>query len=133
MADERFAGLSKTVFIFKATQKQILEMAAVATANSRPMGLGFLHFNSTDVFSAGDFEILRTGKQLGLDLDYINGRMVKLHIWEDEEALGSDQWFMHDGQMDYQSWITKVSVSQLIGGCGGTIVREIAPSVEKGG
>jgi len=86
---------------FKATEQQVKEMAVNAVKASAPMGMGFLHYNSTHEFEPEMFEI----SKFGLELDYVHGRMVKLTI----KSLGNGEWQpmgrSGDPTPDYQSWV----------------------------
>lgn len=85
----------------KATDVQMKQMAANAINASRPVGMGFLHFNEKDNAKPEDIEISNDE----LFLDYIGGRMVKFNAWKVEGT--EDQWEVRDGlHLDYQSWIS---------------------------
>jgi len=85
---------------FKATEQQILQMAANAVNASKPMGMGFLHYQPNNQFKPEDFII----KKNGLYLDYVQGRMVKLFIHKIED----NEWeVIGEPRCDYQSWCSK--------------------------
>ena len=82
---------------FEATKEQILQMAVNAVNASAPMGLGMLHFvpkNYTVEDVKNCLEIR------GLHIDYFEGRMVKLHIFHEDDG----SWRGSDPRADYQSW-----------------------------
>ena len=85
---------------FKATEKQVQKMAALASNASIPIGMGFLQHNPNKEFGAHDFEI-----RGGIFLDYVMGRMVKLRI----SKVKPDYWEIPDQEPtpDYQSWCGK--------------------------
>lgn len=96
---------------FKATTEQIKKVAALAVNASRGAGMGMLHFRPKTYtpeeidlqFTQFDFEKRVKGNRgQDVDLDYYEGRMVKLHI----RALGEDAWEVTDSppRPDYQSW-----------------------------
>jgi hypothetical protein len=81
---------------FTATEEQILQAAADATNASVPMGLGWT--NATNrTFQPSDFQI----HDNSLHLDYVEGRMVKLHV----QKLSDTKWKSRfDCDSEYQSW-----------------------------
>jgi len=95
----------KMKMIFKATEEQVKQIAANAVNASKPMGMGFLHYTNR-VFTNKDFNI----DKFGLNLDYVQGRMVKLNI----KHKGDNQWQIIHGEptYDYQSWINKYPTNQ---------------------
>lgn len=71
---------------------------------SRPQGLGFMHYTpepmtleeAQQVVDAGGTSFGHT--KVGVSLDYVNGRAVKLHIREDVEGYFLEDdgtWFDH--------------------------------------
>lgn len=92
--------------IFKATENQIKQIAANAVMASKPVGLGFLHFDDEEKFSPENFLFDPRG---GMHLDYVGGRMVKLNIWREENG----DWRMRDEiSSEYESWIRKYPTVQ---------------------
>lgn len=86
---------------FTATDEQVREVLANAVNASIPMGLGHLHYDGSYKFSPDDF--LETNY---LSLDYVQGRMVKLHI--QDKGDGVYRIFDSAGpRADYQSWVTR--------------------------
>jgi len=84
----------------RATDEQVQKMCALAAQASRPVGMGFLHFDSDTVFKPEDFRVLPEDR--GVYLDYVQGRMVKLSlrrvaagVWEAAAQISPD----------YESWI----------------------------
>lgn len=83
---------------FNATEAQARQVAANAVNASKPMGMGFLHFDSGSVFTELDIPVAGDGS---IYLDYVQGRMVKLSI-----AKREDGYEIRDSiSADYQSWI----------------------------
>lgn len=84
---------------FKATKKQVQQIAVNAIEASQPMGLGHLHFKDKEDFKPDMVPV----NEEGLTLDYVGGRMVKLwfkregNVWETTGVARSD----------YQSWVSK--------------------------
>jgi len=86
---------------FRATEDQVKKMAALAVNASIPMGLGKFHATSKE-FEPSDFEIDDSGS---LDIDYFQGRMVKLLLAKDKENIWSTCGITP--RSDYQSWVGK--------------------------
>lgn len=88
---------------FKATNEQILQMAANAFNASIPMGLGFFSYDpQTDAVPDDFMGYLRVSVDSGygyISLDYVQGRMVKLYASRKENV-----WQMREPRLDYQSW-----------------------------
>lgn len=84
----------------RATDEQLKKMAALAVNASRPMGMGFLHFQNRE-YKPEEFDVSK-----GLSLDYHQGRMVKLYV---NRAVNSDIIKLPDNAPDieYQSWASK--------------------------
>jgi len=98
---------------FKATEEQIKMMAVLACKASKPMGLGHLqhkvHYEFlTKQFTVGEVDDISPG----MHLDYVQGRMVKLHI----NRIDEDTWEVRDSQPrpDYQSWCTVFPTYQAL-------------------
>lgn len=85
---------------FKATKEQVAQIAVNAVKASEPMGMGFMKFNAEEKFDLKEFE----PGNAGLSLDYVGGRMVKLHIWGKEDGTWSTR---RNGNIEYQSWLQK--------------------------
>jgi len=89
---------------FQATEQQIKQIAANAVNASKPMGMGFFHYQAGSNFSADDFGVTDSG----LYLDYVEGRMVKLSTHRRK-----NEWEINDNiSADYQSWICKYPTVQ---------------------
>jgi len=87
---------------FVATEDQVRQMAVNAVKASSPMGMGYLHFDADAEFHTDDFPI----DNFGLNLDYIQGRMVKLTL----RKLENNEWETCGRDTptpDYQSWVRK--------------------------
>lgn len=86
---------------FRATEDQIRKIAVNAIHASSPMGMGYLHFVPGDHFKPEDISI---SPKVGIYLDYVQGRMVKLSIIFE----GDNTWTMsNDLDVEYQSWAAK--------------------------
>lgn len=88
--------------IFKASKKQLRQVAAAATNASRPVGMGFLHYDSDRVFTPDDFkgEIDKSG----LNLDYVQGRMVKIRFAAIEGKRHYYRTYTDETNPEYESW-----------------------------
>lgn len=90
---------------FTATDTQMCQLIANAVNASTPMGMGFIHYRPRD-FAPENFlpALVRGGD---IDLDYVEGRMVKIWI----HRLGDGEWEIDDAtpRRDYQSWCGKYS------------------------
>lgn len=95
---------------FRATDEQIQQICANAVNASIPMGLGHIRATSR-VFKPEDFKV----EGNFINLDYVQGRMVKLYIWR--SGLG---WEMRDDcDPEYQSWHRQYrSVEELLKSAG---------------
>lgn len=85
---------------FKATIEQIKIISANAINASSPVGMGVMHYVPGD-FSPED---LMMAKDDRVEMDYVQGRMVKLYIFKD-----GDLWSIPNGSIinpdpEYQSW-----------------------------
>lgn len=91
---------------FRATEDQVMEMAANAVNASQPMGMGHMVANPRQKFEArdmGHFLNLNAGVA-GLFIDYAQGRMVKLSIWKKEEDIWETDGHGRGVDLEYQSW-----------------------------
>ena len=88
--------------IIKATDEQVIKMAKLAILASRPVGMGFLGFNSN--LKEEDITDLKleTGWSSGLYIDYYQGRMVKFASNKVENGYA----FPNGISPEYQSWIS---------------------------
>lgn len=88
---------------FKATDKQLATVMANAVNASRPVGLGFLHFDDSKKYTPDDFiDELKTNTGW-VNLDYVGGRMVKFRLTPEKDGY----YEIADSaipQSDYQSW-----------------------------
>jgi len=85
---------------FTATEKEVRKICINAIKASKPVGLGFLHYS--DEVKTKEDDILISMKTF-FDLDYIEGRMVKLGI----RKIGENLWETMGGDkpnVEYQSW-----------------------------
>ncbi len=115
----QFAGRQRREEMqFKATEEQVKEMAVKATEASVPMGVGHFNFDASTEFKPEDFKI----SSQGLDLDYVQGRMVKLIVIK----LGNDKWQLRGTpRLDYQSWAAKYPTNrELIESVGATVTKD---------
>ena len=86
--------------MFKATEEQILKLGANAVNAASPMGMGFLHFQEKE-YTAEDIGPCLS--EWGLDIDYFEGRMTKLHIRREKDGWDEPG----EPRSDYQSWCSK--------------------------
>jgi hypothetical protein len=92
-----------------ATDDQVLEMGKLAVLASRPVGMGFLHYQSGLTKEMVELEI-QDGYNPGLFIDYYQGRMVKFQGWKKGE-----RWEFHDTiDREYQSWIAEYPSYQAL-------------------
>lgn len=82
------------------TEQQARQIAANAVNASAPMGVGIMAFDDK-VYSPDDVQQCVSDR--GINIDYFDGRMVKLYIRRD-----GDDWILptHSPRHDYQSWVT---------------------------
>lgn len=92
--------------VFKATKEQLLQMMANAVNASAPVGLGALHFRSK-IYTPEELEryLYGTPDEIhSVDMDYVDGRMVKLFI----HAIHVELYVMrYEFQPAYQSFYHK--------------------------
>lgn len=109
--------------IFKANKKQLREVAVAAVNASMPIGLGFLHYEPSRVFTVDDFKYV-DGKD-GLHLDYVQGRMVKISFYPVEGRKGYYSQWRDETDHNYESWHgTYTTYTKLLA------VAGITPEVE---
>lgn len=89
---------------FKATNKQIAAMCALATNASKPVGMGFLHYNPSTEWKPEDFIAFVRGEHQWVNLDYIEGRCVKLTLWRGKKR---NEWSYaaHEPNDNWQTWL----------------------------
>ncbi len=97
---------------FKATEGQVKQIFANAINASIPVGMGFLQVKEKH-YTSEDIIIPEMGV---LDLDYFEGRMVKLAI----KKIGKQEWEItrpqYPPRIDYQSWVGEYhTLDSLIG------------------
>lgn len=87
-----------------ATEEQIKKIAAAAAQASSPVGMGLLHFNPDFKFQPEQFNFVHLDGKKFLDLDYVQGRCVKITI----KQVDGDRWNISGDQprADYQTWCT---------------------------
>lgn len=106
---------------FKATDEQVQDIAINAIKASKPMGMGYAHYNANQEFKREQIKLDKDSTNPGVFLDYVGGRMVKLQIWH----KGDDVWETHSGeaQFDYQSWASKYhTYLELVQSVGGVLI-----------
>ena len=77
---------------FTANNDQLKVIASNAVNASVPVGMGYVHFKDRIIFP---MEIKRP-----MDIDYYEGRMVKLHIHKKKDDL----FIKNEVDQEYQSW-----------------------------
>lgn len=86
------------MIIVNLTYEQVIEMAKLAILASRPVGLGFLHYQSD--LKKEDIEIKCS--HVGVHIDYFQGRMVKFYA---DKLESTGEWFFPDvTNYEFQSW-----------------------------
>jgi hypothetical protein len=102
---------------FRASKEQLCQIMANAVNASAPMGMGFLRYDKTKQYKPEDFEDnVASGN---LELDYVDGRMVKLSIRSAEE----DTYTLREPRPDYQSWCRKYhTVADLVTSAGAEVL-----------
>ncbi len=86
----------------RATDEQIATMAANAVSAAQPAGMGILHFKPGSVGPERFAAAVASGS---VSLDYVDGRMTKLHLSRDTDG----EWKIpdHNPNPEYQSWCRK--------------------------
>lgn len=84
---------------FKATEKQIIEMAVNAINASHAIGMGAMRATNK-TFQPEDITLT----SFGFSCDYVQGRMVKLNIKRINEDTWEPAGLTRNPNMEYQSW-----------------------------
>lgn len=115
--------------IFEATEQQIRQIAANAVNASSPLGMGFLHFKVKD-YKPEEIDLqfdqfgFTLSKSAFVDLDYYQGRMVKLRIRKVENT--ENRWMVNgEPRGDYQSWAAKYPSNRALVESAGAKVIEL--------
>lgn len=91
---------------FKATDKQIAQMAALATNASvpPPNSPGWLHYEPSVIYEAKDFDKVIKEQRTWVNLDYIQGRCVKFTVWRGKKR---NEWLYaaHEPRERWQTWV----------------------------
>lgn len=86
---------------FNATKEQLLCIMANAVNASIPVGMGFLQYQNK-AYSVHDMEpYVIDNERIFADLDYVDGRMVKLTIFKED----SQYLIRNNFRADYQSFV----------------------------
>ena len=96
---------------FKATEEQLKRVAAAAVNASGGFGMGMLHFRQKEYkpeeidlnFAQFQFERNVRGVKPGINIDYYEGRMVKLYV-RPTKVDGEYEVEDRSPRADYQSW-----------------------------
>jgi len=90
------------------TEEQAKQLAANAINASKPMGMGWLHYTPTS-YTLED--AARCISDRGINIDYFEGRMVKLYV-----RRNGDMYSFNDGEPrgDYQSWCVEYPTYQAL-------------------
>lgn len=93
---------------FKATDKQIAEMAALATNASYPPpgSPGWLHYDESVIYEAKDFYRIIKEQGSWVNLDYIQGRCVKFTLWRGQKRH-EWEYAAIEPRERWQTWIDK--------------------------
>lgn len=93
------------MIVFKATDEQAKQIAVNAIHASEPVGMGLLHYVPGDHWTTENIPLDDLGTTI--NLDYVQGRMVKLYMKKGE----SGTWAIKDlnglPNVEYQSWAKK--------------------------
>lgn len=89
--------------IFTATEEQIYQIFTNAINASKPIGLGKIHYKDV-LYTVNEVRQWATPNRVGFgawfEVDYFEGRMVKLSVYRKD-----DQWILRgEPKIDYQSW-----------------------------
>ena len=127
--------------LIKATDDQIKEMARLACLASCPIGMGFVHYKKDETFPKEVFKLENEGNQeydmnakwrgnrKELNLDYVQGRMVKLYMREVEPGLWSSPQLNHVSS-EYQSWVEKYpTLEDLVKAAGAEVITREEPEI----
>lgn len=90
---------------FKASLEQFGQIVYNAVMASKPAGLGHLHFRGDGGFTPKQFM-----NPEGIDIDYIQGRMVKLQIVKPKSGWKTEWVVLRpntEPDIAYQSWASK--------------------------
>lgn len=72
---------SNRIWIADLDKAQVL---AALYNRAKPQGMGFLHYTPEDMTQAEAEKEIRTMQPYGLSFDYLNGRVMKVDLAEDE-------------------------------------------------
>lgn len=89
---------------FKATDKQVMQMAALATNASMPPpgSPGWEQYDPAITYEADDFKKIIDNHWM--NLDYINGRSVKFTVWRGKKR---NEWkYPEHEPTERQTWIS---------------------------
>lgn len=93
---------------FKATEQQIKEIAVKAITYSKPLGLVFFQSLGEINIKPEDIEL----NQDGLDLNYVEGRCVKLFI---RRGLPEGSWHIDNiADPEYQTWARRYGSNETL-------------------
>lgn len=102
--------MAKGFIEFSATEEQLLQIMANAVNHSNPAGLGFLHFQIKDYKPEEMKKYICDEGPFYADIDYADGRMVKLTIFRGDEK---GTYKIQEGfRSDYQSFMYQYPTPQ---------------------
>lgn len=104
---------------FQATTEQVKQIFVNAINASKPMGMGFLHFDERE-YTVDDLEGLDTSE--AMNADYIDGRMVKLAIFPKRDSTW-ETMDNHQASPDYQSWVSAYTPRSLVESVGAVVLE----------
>ena len=82
--------------MINVTGIDLVKFAKKAYELSSPQGLGFLHFTPKPLSDEEAESLVRPDELYPLDMDYVRGRSIKLHVRkEDGKLLIDDSWYDH--------------------------------------
>lgn len=81
----------------KITGVDLVELVKAAYDESRPQGLGFLHYQEGGLTDAEAQSLIRVGHEYEpVTLDYLKGRSLKFHVRRDGDDLYiREDWYDH--------------------------------------
>ena len=102
--------MAKGYVEFEATEEQLLQIMANAVNHSSPAGLGFLHYQMKNYKPEEMKRYIFNEGCLYSDIDYADGRMVKLAIFKGDK---DGTYKIREGfSPDYQSFMHRYPTPQ---------------------
>ena len=89
--------------MIKITGCDLIQLAKKAYELSSPQGMGFLHYTSDPLNNEEAKQLIRDDP-FPLDMDYIKGRSIKLHVRKID-----DYWYDHTDEQ-YQELLKSIDI-----------------------